>query len=120
MEENKKAIQEALLQQVTRETSLTAVQEYVKKVNTIRDFEQQSIQDTMLLLTEEVGELAKSIRKYHTAMTTDVNKQNNYDSVESEVADVFYMLSCVCNKLDINMVEALVEKEKKNINRTWK
>lgn len=119
-EKEKRTLQQQLLQQVTTETSVTAVQAYIQKVNTIRGFESQSIQDIMLLLTEEVGELAKSIRKYHTTITTDVNKQSSYDHVESEVADVFYMLNCVCNKLEINMLEALVDKESENIQRTWK
>lgn len=49
-----------------------------------------------------------------------MEKQSNYDTIESEVADVFYVLSCVCNKLDIDIFNCLKEKESKNINRVWK
>ena len=65
----------------------------------------------MLLLLEEVGELAKSIRKSSTNMGIDKNKLNHYDTVESEVADVFIVLCNVCNKLDIDLYKALKDKE---------
>lgn len=74
----------------------------------------------MLLLLEEVGELAKSIRKNATNMSIDKNKINHYDSIESEVADVFIVLNSVCNKLDIDLYKALKDKEQENIMRTWK
>ena len=53
-------------------------------------------------------------------MSTDLNKQYNYDSIESEVADCFYVLASVCNKLEIDMFSSLKEKEKENIHRVLK
>lgn len=118
--ENKINEQELLWNQLQETDSLRKVQQYVKAVNTIRGFEDQPLQNTMLLLTEEIGELAKSIRKNATNMSTDINKQYNYDSIESEVADCFYVLASVCNKLEIDMFRSLKEKEKENIHRVWK
>ena len=46
----------------------------------------------MLLLLEKVGELAKAIRKNATNMSIDNSKINHYDTIESEVADVFIVL----------------------------
>ena len=43
--------------------TLQEVQQYIKDVIEIRGFSNQEIEKTMLLLLEEVGELAKSIRK---------------------------------------------------------
>ncbi len=99
---------------------LTEVQEYIKNVIRIRGFEDQEIEKTMLLLLEEVGELAKSIRKNATNMCIDENKINHYDTIESEIADVFIVLCSVCNKLDIDLFKALKDKEEQNINRKWK
>ena len=96
------------------------VQQYIKNVIKIRGFSNQEIEKTMLLLLEEVGELAKSIRKDATDMGIDKNKANHYDTIESEVADVFIVLCSVCNKLDIDLYKALKTKEKENIMRTWK
>ena len=53
-------------------------------------------------------------------MGIDNNKANHYDTIESEVADVFIVLCSVCNKLDIDLYKALKEKEQENINRIWK
>ena len=100
--------------------TLQEVQQYIKNVIEIRGFANQEIEKTMLLLLEEVGELAKSIRKNATDMGIHNNKANHYDTIKNEVADVFIVLCSVCNKLDIDLYKALKEKEEENINRTWK
>lgn len=100
--------------------TLQEVQQYIKDVIEIRGFANQEIEKTMLLLLEEVGELAKSIRKSATNMSIDENKINRYDTIESEVEDVFIVLSSVCNKLDIDLYKAIKHKEEENIKRVWK
>ena len=65
----------------------------------------------MLLLLEKVGELAKAIRKNATNMSIDNSKINHYDTIESEVADVFIVLSSICNKLTIDLYKSLKDKE---------
>lgn len=119
-DKNKENKQQALWENLQETDSLREVQHYIKAVNTVRGFEDQPIEERMLLLTEEIGELAKSIRKNATNMSTDVNKQYSYDSIESEVSDCLYVLASVCNKLDIDMFKCLKEKEKENIHRVWK
>lgn len=114
---NKENKQQALWNNLKETDSLREVQQYIKAVNTVRGFEGQPIEERMLLLTEEIGELAKSIRKNATKMSTDVNKQYSYDSIESEISDCLYVLASVCNKLDIDMFKCLKEKEKENIHR---
>ena len=49
--------------------TLGEVQEYIRKVIEIRGFSNQSIEQAMLLLTEERGELAKAIRKEKTTIS---------------------------------------------------
>lgn len=104
---------------LNKNNSLKDIQNYIKEVIKIRGFSNQKIENTMLLLTEEIGELAKAIRKESTTMSIDKNKIGNYDTVESEVADVFIVLTSICNKLDIDLFSAVKEKEKQNINRQW-
>lgn len=99
--------------------TLREVQNYVKNVNKIRGFHKQEITKVMLLLLEEVGELAKAIRRNATDIAIDKKKINHYDTVEDEIADVFYMLLCVCNDLDIDLYSCIKEKEAKNIKRIW-
>ena len=52
-------------------------------------------------------------------MSIDKNKVNHYDTIESEVADVFIVLINVCNKLGIDLYKSLKNKEEENIKRTW-
>ncbi len=115
-----KSAQLELWNELNKNNTLKEVQAYINEMNEIRGFNQQEITKTMLLLTEEVGELAKAIRKNSTDMAIDIHQKEHYDTIESEIADVFYVLSCVCNKLDIDIFTCLKEKEAKNIKRTWK
>lgn len=108
-----------LWNKLNENNTLKEVQQYIKDVIEIRGFTNQEIEKTMLLLLEEVGELAKAIRKNATNMRIDKNKINHYDTIENEVADVFIVLSSVCNKLDIDLYKALKDKEEENIKRIW-
>ena len=109
-----------LWKNLKEDNTLEEVQEYIRKVIEIRGFSNQSIEQAMLLLTEEIGELAKAIRKEKTTMSIDNNKIRNYDTIESDVADVFIVLCTICNKLNINLFSSLKDKEKENIERIWK
>lgn len=101
------------------DNTLMQVQEYIKEVITLRGFSEQNIEKTMILLTEEIGELAKAIRKEKTLMSIDRTKIENYDTIESEIADVFIVLCSICNKLNVDLFSALKDKEKVNIKRKW-
>lgn len=108
-----------LLDKLNKTSTLNEIQEYIKNVINLRGFGSQPVEQQLLLLIEEVGELAKAIRKEKTNMRIDKNKINNYKSIESEVADVFIVLTSICNGLDIDLLESLIEKENININRKW-
>ena len=111
--------QKQLLSTINKNSSLTEIQTYIQKILEMRGFANEPIQDTMLLLLEEAGELAKAIRKSSTSMSVDVDKLHNYDTIESEVADIFIVLTAICNKTGINLFEALAEKELVNCERNW-
>ena len=108
-----------LWNKLNESNTLPEIQNYIKEVIRIRGFVGQETEKTMLVLLEEVGELAKSIRKNATNMNIDKNKLNHYDTIESEIADVFIVLNSVCNKLNIDLYKALKDKEEENIKRKW-
>lgn len=112
--------QKKLHEELNNNCTLNDIQEYIKKVIDIRGFGNQPIEEEMILLTEEIGELAKAVRKEKTNMCIDENKAKNYDPIEGEIADIFIILTSICNTLNINLYETFYEKEKLNINRTWK
>ena len=68
--------EQELWNNLNENNTLQEVQKYIKKVIQIRGFEKQEIEKTVLLLIEEVGELAKAIRKNATNMCIDSNKIN--------------------------------------------
>ena len=115
MEEQKK-----LLELLNKKSSVNDLQEYIKKVITLRGFANQRVQDKMLLLLEETGELAKAIRKTLPEASVDYSKIENYTSIEEEIADVFIVLTSICNELNINLYDAIINKEKNNVERKWK
>jgi len=75
--------------------------------------------DIVLLLVEEVGELAKSIRK-SIGLKIDQQKTEKYPAVEEEIADVFFHLLGLCNVLDVDLFKALKNKALKNETRFWR
>lgn len=111
--------QKELLNNLNEKTSLVELQKYIEKVIEIRGFSNKSIQEEMLLLLEEAGELAKAIRKKLPNGTIDKNKVDNYTEIEEEVADIFIVLTNICNLLDIDLYKAIIDKEKINVERKW-
>ncbi len=68
------------------------------------------IKTNMIVLTEEVGEMARVIaRKYGE----QASKPNETLNLEDEMADVLWVLLCMANQTEINLTEAL----KKNIQK---
>lgn len=111
--------QKELLKTISGGASINQLQEYFKAVLEIRGFGNQTAKDKMLFLMEEVGELAKALRKEDYAFTIDHTKIDNYETIESEIADVGIVLISLCNVLKIDLFDAIIEKEKKNTERTW-
>lgn len=97
--------------------TLQDVQTYIDEVIKFRGFDKQSVQDELLLLTEEVGELVKAVRQHTGNVRSDANSKSH--GVEHEAADVVWMLVCVCNSLGIDLESSIREKEEHNKKRTW-
>lgn len=85
-----------------------------------RGWNKNTIYETWLLFTEEVGELAKGIRDtnklYDDKGKDPVEVRAN---LESEFADVFTYLLHLANDLDIDLEKAYWDKFEINKNRNW-
>ena len=113
------SIQQELLKKLSNESSINEIQSYIKEVMQIRGFNKEKSSDKILLLVEEVGELAKAIRKNENNLGIDKTKEYNYSSIESEIADVFIVLLSICDILNIDLFKAFLDKEEENIKRIW-
>ena len=112
-------IQQGLLKKLSDKSSINEIQSYIKKVMEVRGFNKEKSSDKILLLVEEVGELAKAIRKNEKKLGIDKTKEYNYSSIESEIADVFIVLLSICDILNIDLLKAFLDKEEENIKRIW-
>lgn len=98
------------------QATLNDLQVYVAKMVKLRGFDKETLPETMLLLLEEVGELAKAIRKTH-GIKTDL--RSSVVNTEEELADVLIYLLAIANNLGIDLDAAFRKKEAKNKKRTW-
>ncbi|ACY14224.1 MazG nucleotide pyrophosphohydrolase domain-containing protein [Haliangium ochraceum] len=107
------------MQTISPRSSLHALQHYVHQVVVDRGFDDESPRDIMLLMVEEVGELAKALRKY-IGLKIDADKADRYNTLQDELADVFIYLLDLASGCDIDLYEAFFAKESKNHKRFWK
>ena len=111
--------QKERLYSLSEKSSIGDIQYYLEVAFRERGFENQPINEKLLLLMEEVGELAKAYRKKASLFGVDHKKLYNYDTIESEIADVFIVLVSICVELDIDLFEVFYEKEFYNVEREW-
>jgi NTP pyrophosphatase (non-canonical NTP hydrolase) len=93
---------------------LAALQIYYQRIAERRGWSEETPKDTLLLITEEIGELARAIRK-----TEGIRRDGSYDddSVAEELADVQLYLVHLANGLHINLSDAVNHKEAINHKR---
>ncbi len=97
--------------------TLQDFQAYVRKIIEVRGFDGENVTGQFLQLTEEVGELAKAIRK-ELKMQVDANSKVEY--VQEELADIFIYLLYFCNYFNVDLEDAFRTKEEVNKKRVWK
>ena len=107
-----------LIENMGENTSLKQLQDYVEEMVNVRGFADETPQDCLLLLTEELGELAKEVRKSHTHIKNDTAK-NNAKDLNGEMGDVLMMLLALRRTLNVDLLQAFKEKELINCNRNW-
>jgi NTP pyrophosphatase (non-canonical NTP hydrolase) len=101
----------------SKDLKLSDYQKLISQLVIDRGFDNETVPEVFTLLVEEVGELAKAIRK---ANGQKVDPESKKHEVEEEAADVFWLLLDICNRLDIDLGKAFKNKEIKNQQRTWR
>lgn len=93
----------ALLEKLAREDSLDKIQNYVEEKINIDTFNKKDINSEMFRLFFNVIELGKEVRISL--------KEENFKNSASKIADIFLVLISICNSLNINLFDAIAEKE---------
>lgn len=85
-----------------------------------KGFADESPQDLMILLQEELGELARSVRK---AVGIKHQQQNqayaSSDHLSLELADCLKYILILANKFNIDLLSAFQKKQRMDCERTW-
>ena len=93
----------ALLEKLSREDSFDKIQNYVEEKINIDTFNKKDINSEMFRLFFNVIELGKEVRISL--------KEENFKNSASKIADIFLVLISICNSLNINLFDAITEKE---------
>jgi NTP pyrophosphatase (non-canonical NTP hydrolase) len=97
--------------------TLPALQHYMDDVCQERGWTKDNYAEKFLLFTEEIGELAKAIRK--TQGLYQEKARQKHLELEEEFADVLSYLLDLANYFQVDLETAFREKERVNASRTW-
>jgi NTP pyrophosphatase (non-canonical NTP hydrolase) len=96
---------------------LRALQLYYERTAKRRGWADESAQDTLLLLTEEIGELARAVRK-----AAGIARDGDWEGQDAgeELADVQLYLVHLATILGVDLANAVTAKERVNADRVAK
>src|SRR5579859_5381687 len=97
--------------------TLKDLQNYIDEVCRERGWVKDTYAEKFLLFSEEVGELAKAMRKA-AGLYEEKAKQKNI-KLEEEFVDVLSYLLDLANCLQVDLEKAFREKEQVNLSRKW-
>ncbi len=97
--------------------TLPDLQRYMAEVCQERGWTKDSPAEKFLLFVEEVGELAKAMRK--SAGLYEERARQRDMSLEEEFADVLSYLLDLANVFQVDLEKAFRAKEEVNQSRTW-
>ena len=97
--------------------TLGVLQQYLTDVCAERGWTKDSPSEKFVLFVEEVGELAKAIRK-SSGLYVEQAKPRDM-SLEEEFADVLSYLLDLANCFQVDLEQAFRAKEQINQSRTW-
>jgi NTP pyrophosphatase (non-canonical NTP hydrolase) len=103
--------------------SLAALQKHTADMCRYFEWDTLSNDQVFLLFTEEVGEMAKGIRKIiHLAedkAKAGATEQERRDNLAEEMADVLSYLADLANRYGVDLDAAYRAKTAHNLNRQW-
>ena len=107
------------MKKIKKNYSLKELQEYMKQLCEKRNWDQISHLEKFLLFSEEVGELAKAIREFLSIGVEKKKNKKEKKDLKEEFADVLNYFLDLANGFDIDLQEAFLLKDRKNMKRMW-
>jgi NTP pyrophosphatase (non-canonical NTP hydrolase) len=109
-------LKEKTVPQLNSRPTLADIQAYVNRLESERGFTENTVQQSCLLLGEEVGDLFKSVRKQQKMK---IDRSSPVGDVDEELADILIYVCSIANRLDIDLERAFRDKEAVNKKRVW-
>ena len=91
---------------INKDISIRELQQHIKEI----DFKPEFKLRVMLKLVEEFGELAVEVRRESMSTLTKELKEK----IKYELYDILHFVNHMANIYDIDLVEAIIEKDKIN------
>lgn len=108
---------------ISENPTLNEVQAHFTRTCVHHKWDGISNENVFLLFIEEVGELAKAIRKTSKLMGESAKGNSSEaeirSNLEEEFADCFSYLIDLANRYDVKLGSAYQEKTRVNLKRTW-
>jgi len=99
--------------------SIDKMQEYFEEFVKEKGFHQETASDLMLLLQEELGELARTVRHMAGLKVDSRAKKLTKEDLAYEITDCITYLMILANKFAINLPQAFHRKHQKDCDRVW-
>ena len=107
--------------QLPERPAMADFQRYVEGLERFHGWLDVDLVHNVFLMTEEVGELAGSVRRY-LRLFEQAEAQRRDDArghVADEIVDVLNYLLAIANRLDIDVEAAFRDKNARNLERRW-
>lgn len=102
-----------------RGLTLAELQDYVRFSVRQRGFENETIKDVLILFIEEIGELARAIRNL-SGLKVSRKHLDSHRALRQELADCLMYLLDIANLANMDLEDALREKQRVNSRRKWR
>ena len=99
-----------------QQPTMADYQTYIDTICKERGWDKRTALEKMLFMTEEVGEVAKALRK---ELGYDGSKPETIDHLSDELVDVVNYVIDIANMHGIDLEAAFRAKWEKNATRTW-
>lgn len=101
--------------------SMADFQRFIHEMEAFHGWLDVDLVHNVFLMIEEVGELAKGIRRYEKIFdeAAKPDAAPARENVAEEIVDVLNYLLAIANRLDIDVEAAFRKKNQQNLERVW-
>lgn len=88
-------------------SAVKKISNFVKSYSRLKGYNQEPLEQKFLMLTEELGEFAKAVRK---SIGIKIGSHSQDSRAGEEAADVLYLLVDICNNLNLDLEKEFFKK----------